>query len=1304
MIAALTPEPSPGDAPKRARRWWRVVVVLVSLVVAIIVGGVWFLGTQMALDALLERAMARSHGRLAIHGATGSLLSTVHIDRLQWRGDDVSLEATGVALTWSPRDLFSRRFNAQGFGAQHLVVTLNSSTGASTLPADLALPLEVTIARAGIGRIDWAAGDRQGVVTGLAFGYAGGATQHRLSDLEFVTPAGTLSGNLILGATAPFPLAAALAFTGDGDYRDASARADVKGTLDALGVDANVVLRGARGTASAKLSPFASVVLMAAAVNVEAVDLARWSPALPKTNLSLALNAVPSGERFAGTIDVRNAEPGSIDVDRIPLVTLKSRFSWANDELELSDATVTMPGRGRATGRAAFALDGKPATLALDVADIDLQQIHGALGATALSGTLAADVTGAVQNVRGDLRQAGMSFAFAATVQERRLEVSRLRATAGASEIAGRGRVALDGARPFSFSGNTRRFDPSRFGAFPAGSMDTTFTTNGALSPAWTVGGELVVAAGSQLSGVALSGTIRGDLAPRRIRNATANLHIASGEASASGSAGASGDQLKFAVRAPELAAWRPLVPPAFAARLPEPLSGSLRASGTVRLEPQFRGGDVDVHGGNLVWGPLFAAASVDAKVTVAPPDTPVQRIAIDERPVAVSIAASDVKTPQGVFTAARLDVTGSLERHTAKFTLQGGGVDMHAAATGGLQDSGVGSAAMPRRWSGTLDHLDNHGDFAIALNTPANLALAGGYVRLTDADIRVAEGHAEIADFSLDDGRISSHGTFDAIPLAVLVRMAGQKMPLRSTLTLKGDWAVVASPRLNGAIHVARDQGDLYATNTASSDPVTLGFDITTLEAIVQFNDDATTARAQYRSGRGGNGNLALTVDADARDTPGHIGRHAPLTLSLQADIASLQPLQPWLGTTAVIDGRARIDVTGHGTLSNIVLDGGITGDDIRIDLPRYGVLLNAGRLRTRLENGRLLLDEFSITAGEGTFTAQGMLAATAASGATPKINWQAAQFRVISRPDMRLIAGGNGTLALVDGKIHLLGNVKFDEGSVDFQRTTRGTLADDVVIIGRPRPPPPASALGDLPLNLDVNVDLGTRFTFSGEGLDTGLTGEVRIATLPDGALTGAGTIQAVGGTYFAFGQKLTIDRGQLTFDGPLDNPALDVVALRKNLAVEAGVEITGTARLPRVRLVSNPPVPDNEKLAWLITGQGLDRASGGDVVALSAASAALLGRGQRPLNQQVADRMGLDDISLAESSVATATGTTRGQVVSFGKRLSDRLTLAYEQGLTIATNALRMEYALSRTLTLRAEAGVVGSVGIYYRRSFD
>jgi translocation and assembly module TamB len=210
------------------------------------------------------------------------------------------------------------------------------------------------------------------------------------------------------------------------------------------------------------------------------------------------------------------------------------------------------------------------------------------------------------------------------------------------------------------------------------------------------------------------------------------------------------------------------------------------------------------------------------------------------------------------------------------------------------------------------------------------------------------------------------------------------------------------------------------------------------------------------------------------------------------------------------------------------------------------------------------------------------------------------------------------------------------------------------------------------------------------------------VRVTTTPAGTLTAKGSIRAVSGTYYVFGQRLDIDRGRLIFDGPVDNPGLDVVALRRNLAVEAGVEVTGTVRVPRVRLVSDPPVPDGEKLAWLITGQGLDRANSADLAALAAASASLLSQGKKPLTTQIANTFGLDDISFRDSS--SSTSSTGGQVIAFGKRISDRLTLVYEQGLSVATNALRLEYALSRTLTLRAEAGTVSSLGFFFRRSFD
>ena len=59
-------------------------------------------------------------------------------------------------------------------------------------------------------------------------------------------------------------------------------------------------------------------------------------------------------------------------------------------------------------------------------------------------------------------------------------------------------------------------------------------------------------------------------------------------------------------------------------------------------------------------------------------------------------------------------------------------------------------------------------------------------------------------------------------------------------------------------------------------------------------------------------------------------------------------------------------------------------------------------------------------------------------------------------------------------------------------------------------------------------------------------------------------------------------------------------------------------------------------------------------------------------------IAQSMGLDDISFRSGTVAArnaARGTpdTTGQVVSIGKRLNEKLTIAWEQGLTVATTGV-------------------------------
>jgi translocation and assembly module TamB len=154
------PDSAATTAPLRAWRWVRHFSWLgIVLVLAIALGIAW-LTTQQALDLAIARAVGASQGRLTVEGATGSLLSTVRVARIAWRGDEVAVEADDLALTWSVVGLFTRHVNVSGLGAHRLAITMKGSDAPLAPPTDLSLPLEVAISNVGVERLEWRIGAR----------------------------------------------------------------------------------------------------------------------------------------------------------------------------------------------------------------------------------------------------------------------------------------------------------------------------------------------------------------------------------------------------------------------------------------------------------------------------------------------------------------------------------------------------------------------------------------------------------------------------------------------------------------------------------------------------------------------------------------------------------------------------------------------------------------------------------------------------------------------------------------------------------------------------------------------------------------------------------------------------------------------------------------------------------------------------------------------------------------------------------------------------------------------------------------
>ena len=1300
---------SRGTAGPRRRRLFPRALLTAAIILAAILGGaVLFLASPSGIDFVVRQIVARSGGALAIEGASGSLFDTVNLRRVEWHGRDTHTTAEEVALTWNPLGLFSRGIVVRGLGAKRLLIETKAATEDVPMPATLALPIEVRIERLGVADLQWRVGANGGTIRGLAFGYTGGADGHRVSDVTFVAPIGTITGNATISANAPFAIAGRLHAKGDAALSGTDADVSLSGSLATLLLEATGNAHRAPFTGRASLAPLAATPWREVAVDAKRIDLSTWHSVLPATELDVVVRANPAGNGIAGTIEATNNAIGAVDAGRVPLSTLSSRFTWRDDLLVLESLTATLTGSGAITGGARIPLgdSASAGSWTLELRDIDTHRIYAALVPTRLSGTLVADLDRDRQRFRGNLTdrtvRGGIGVEFSAVLEKDVLVVERFHARSGKGELTGRGRTMLTRERSFEVDATATNFDPSVYGAFPAGSLNGKIAASGTIAKPWSVRGDVTLAQGSRLSGIALTGVARGTFTEKSLREIAIDLTAGGSKIKAAGAAGAVGDHLTVTIDSSDLADFAPLVPAPFASSL----GGALRLKADFAGLPPQAGLDLEATGVRLKLPGGIAAGKAELRAHIAPGASSDFRRDLATRKVDIDVVGTDVVTASGNAGALRAGVVGTLAEHAATLALKGAEFEATGAARGGFDMTRELGDIEKLTWKGSIDRLENRGTWTLRLAAPTNLEVARSRVRIGAARLAVADGTFNLAEFDWSAGRIATSGDFAAVPLATLARLAREPLPFTSTLTLSGEWKLATTPHLNGTLAVRRQGGDIAYTRADGEAPIAVG--ITTLEAGAKFDDDAIDASGTFRSTRGDRADAKLAIGKVAGAPPGRLAPEAPLEFSASGDIPSLQILQPWIGSAAVVSGRAHLDFAARGTVKQANLSGAAVGENLRIDAPRYGVHYTNGRVAVRVAEGRVAVDEVTLSAGDGRFRASGEITGLAPGGdkAVARLTWKAEKFRALNRPDLHLVVGGEGTAAAQGGKITLNGKLAADEGAIVYASTPDATLGDDVVVKGWQRTEKRALRFDDIPLVVDLSFDLGDHLTFSGEGIETRLAGAVRVTTGPNG-LIGKGSIRTVRGTYFAFGQRLDIDRGQLVFDGPLDNPGLDIVALRRNLAVEAGVAVTGTVKVPVIQLTSNPPVPDSEKLSWLVLGQaGGDRSTGADLAALQAASAALLGSGGKPISASVAQSIGLDDISLRSTARSATPGApaAENQVIAVGKRLTDRLMLVYEQGLTLATQALRLEYELTRSLTIRAEAGTYGALGLYFRRTFD
>jgi len=1281
--------------PKRWLQWG--TAALVATVVAIGAAATFGIQTESGSRLVWNTAKQIFPGQLAGEITSGTLRDGLSLRNVEYRSNGQIIKIDKVQTAWNVYRA-PLLFDIAYLRADTVDVTLLPTPPTPrVMPAALKLPLAFNLQSATVKQLRIHQGTSTTQVSNIRLQARSDGTQHAVTLANAVTPFGTASAALRLNGDQPFAVGGTARINGTRKDNSYQVSAQLSGSLALLGIHLDGNDDKLNGSAIVNAMPFGAVPLRDAAIVVKHLNPQVFNPEWPRADLDIQAKLIPTGSAVAdlsqitvaGPVFIVNAIPGAIDKALLPLISLAANVRLNATRQELSGIKMVLPGAALVEGTAA--LQGETGNLTLVVKRLNLQALHSAMQPTALAGPVTARQAGTTQNVTIDLADATMSVKAQAQIEPKQMTLQSAQLRAGVAELSINATLARDEQAAYKVAGKLNNFNPALFmSTLPkpkfAARINTTFEARGLMKPELTaeVGFKIV---NSMYDNLPMTGGGNLSVAGKRILPSDVQLAVAGNTLQLRGSFGAPADRLVVDLNAPALG------------RLGFGLEGLATAKGTVGGTLERPIVDATVGAQRLRFGPhQVSALSGRVQTQGVPGQTPEAR-------VAVKLDAKGVRSGDIVLASLLGTVDGTYANHRLQIKsvgkLRGKPVELRVAAQGKLFEQQTGM-----RWEGVLQTLENDGVPRIRMARPLAVKVAPGMVELGNTRLSVAKATIDLKSFRYGPGLIGSEGNISGVDvgeiLALREQFTGEKPPVATDLVIDGDWNVALGTTATGVVKLTRRRGDVRTGDTA------LGLSALSLRGDFQGSDLKIDSRiAGTRIGTiGAQGKLGLQrVDGALTITP-----QSPLAGRVNASLPQLQSLGVFAGPGIAIEGSAGANLAVNGVLAAPRLSGTIFGDAIALTLYDQGVRLKDGIARIDVDNNVLVLRQMRFRGGDGTLTATGRIALDQANpGLAATVI--ADRLQLLASPSGQLTVSGQVKAANVDARLLVTGKFTVDRATFSLPEKSAPVLDSDVVVIRGGKVPPVVQQTPDGPAakptasytpDVNVELDLGNRFYFKGSGADLRLAGALTVRSAPRTPPQAFGTIRVVEGTYEAFGTKLAIERGIINFQGPLRNPNINLLAMRRQPDVSAGVQITGDAQRPRVTLVSEPPLSQEEKLSWLVFGHGSSSGSGegGAAQAQNAVKGAAFGVLNSFGGKNVAKSLGLDALAIGSSEY----GLSGGQVVNLGKKISDKLTIGYEQSLASAGSVLKLTYTLTQYWSLVLRGGTVTGLDVFYSKRFD
>ena len=418
------------------------------------------------------------------------------------------------------------------------------------------------------------------------------------------------------------------------------------------------------------------------------------------------------------------------------------------------------------------------------------------------------------------------------------------------------------------------------------------------------------------------------------------------------------------------------------------------------------------------------------------------------------------------------------------------------------------------------------------------------------------------------------------------------------------------------------------------------------------------------------------------------------PISAEIELNKFNLQPLQAVISNVINLRGNLTSKLTVNGTLKKPLISGNLALDSGELLLSQNPNKLKKISADIIIDNNQAtMLGSFEIK--DNTASLIGQLAWQ--DDLTINVDLNAQQLPLIFPPQLVVKISPTLNFSLKEKVLKITGILEVNAGTYNIEKFPEGsiTVSDDVIIVDQQGKDILKEKSGfDIETNVRVNIKKA--FKVKGRGLESYLFGQLQVSQDKTKPLQLFGSVQSDKGTYQAYGQKLTIDKGELTFNGLITNPYYNLRASRyiKAEDIEVGLQITGLANTLDMQLFSTPTMERPEMLSYLARGRGLDSGGGNS----TAAASMLIGFGVT--NVGLFDQ--LEKLPLISNIAIETAGEGDTTQATISGYIGGRVYLKYAIGVYEPVNELTVRLYLLNRLWLEIVSGIEKSSDIYY--SFD